>query len=100
MAGATVRSSGIASRQILFSVALVTLYLLLSILWQDLSFYDESVYMDLGTQVHAQTFLHSIASAPLYALWYRAIAVVVHDPISPLCGASVLSSIDHDGVRL
>jgi hypothetical protein len=60
---------------------LVGIYLLLACLWQDIAFYDESYYLDRGTQIHASMFLHELTEGPLYSLWFRVLAFVCPNPV-------------------
>jgi hypothetical protein len=59
---------------------LLGIYLLYAFLWQDVLFYDESYYLDRGSQVSTSMFFHHLTDGPLYSLWFKVLSFLCPNP--------------------
>jgi len=62
-------------------LGLIALYLALACAWQGLNFYDDSMYLGRGIEFHASSFLDKLSGAPLYAFWFKGLALLFHDAV-------------------
>lgn len=62
-------------------VAVLALTLLLALLWQDIGFYDETIYLAQLTMVTPEWLLSGLEKAPLYAWWYKLLSGLCPDPV-------------------
>lgn len=63
-----------------WSIALTIYYLCASIFFQDIALHDESTfYLSQKDRLTLSSFLTGAEYGPLYALWYKLIALAVHD---------------------
>lgn len=63
-----------------WSIALTIYYLLASIFFQDIALHDESTfYLSQKDRLSFSSFLTGAEYGPLYALWYKAIGLLVRD---------------------
>ena len=70
------------SRDLIVATLLVGAYLAIATVWQDVYFYDESIYLASGSRFAVSTFLNDLTSAPLYGLWYRGLSLIATDAVS------------------
>jgi len=72
------------SRKVLkWSIALTIYYLIASIFFQDVGLHDESTfYLSQKDRLTFSSFLTGAEYGPLYAAWYKLLAVVVRDNIA------------------
>jgi hypothetical protein len=66
-------------RAIIFG--LIGIYLLIACTWMGISFFDDSMYMFWGRTVHLGSFVHWLPDSPLYAMWFKILGKVLHDPV-------------------
>lgn len=67
---------------VVFVLALLAAYLVVALRWQGLSFYDDTMYLYFGTHFSLRQFADNLAASPLYAAWFAALGLVVHNAIS------------------
>ncbi len=68
-------------RDWIFVLALTALYLGLAFCWQDISYFDETFYMQSGTMFRFSTLITHLQFAPLYAMWYRLLQLICPWPV-------------------
>lgn len=62
-------------------ILLLLLTLGLALLWQDIGFYDETIYLAQAAMVTPEWLLSGLEKAPLYAGWYKLLAWVCPNPV-------------------
>jgi hypothetical protein len=77
-------------RDWLFVAVLTALYLALAVCWQDISYFDETFYMDSGNHFALGDLIHQLQFAPLYALWYRVLGFILPWPLCRYFGSWVI----------
>mgnify|MGYP000529399046 CR=1 FL=1 len=73
-----------ASLQRLESITVLLLVLLtlgLALLWQDIGFYDETIYLAQAAMVTPEWLLSGLEKAPLYAGWYKLLGLACPNPV-------------------
>jgi hypothetical protein len=60
---------------------LLVFYFLVATRWQALCFYDDSMYMYFGTRFRPGDFIDNLSWAPLYSLWFKGLALLLHDAV-------------------
>ncbi|MEL0028008.1 MAG: hypothetical protein VW625_04990 [Perlucidibaca sp.] len=61
--------------------SLLLVFLGLSWVWQDIGFYDETIYLASGASVTPAAFWHGLETGPLYGVWYHLLGLVCPDPV-------------------
>ncbi|WP_047495621.1 hypothetical protein [Terriglobus sp. TAA 43] len=67
-------------RRLSLILGIIAFYLLLSLLWQDIYFADESMYLQAGVRFRLAMFVNELSFAPLYSMWYHALQTICPEP--------------------
>lgn len=68
-------------RRVALVVLIWLLYLGFAWCWQDIGFFDETIYLFHKNTLTPSSFIDGLENAPLYADWYRLLAHLVADPV-------------------
>jgi hypothetical protein len=69
------------SRERIIVFGLILIYLLIACFWMGMSFYDDTMYMFWGRTASMHGFTHFVPDAPMYAMWFKVLSKVFHDPV-------------------